>query len=92
MFKLKISDQVIAFVRKQAPERRKTLRTGLDALAKGKGDILPLEENLAGFWRLRIGRFRIVFDYEDSTTIRCLFIEERRLVYEVFASMLKEHL
>ncbi len=92
MFKLKISDQVVAFVRKQAPERRKALRAGLDELAKGHGDILPLEENLAGFWRLRIGRFRIVFDYEDSTTIRCIFIEERRLVYEVFASMLKQHL
>lgn len=92
MPKLKISDQVIAFVRKQAPERRKALRDGLDALARGKGDILPLEENLAGFWRLRIGRFRVVFDYENSTTIRCIFVEERRLVYEVFAAMLKEHL
>ena len=92
MPKLTVSDQVVAFVRKQPPERKKTLRAGLDALAQGKGDILPLEENLAGFWRLRIGRFRVVFDYEDSATIRCLYIEERRLVYEVFASMLKEHL
>ena len=92
MFKLKISDQVIAFVRKQAPERRKALRAGLDELAKGKGDILPLEETLAGFWRLRVGRFRVIFDYENSTTIRCIFVEERRLVYEVFAAMLKEHL
>ena len=59
-------------------------------MAKGKGDVLPLEENLAGFWRLRVGRFRVVFDYEDSSTIRCIFIEEHRLVYEVFAAMLKE--
>lgn len=92
MFKLKISDQVITFVRKQPPERRKALRTGLAELAKGKGDTLPLEENLSGFWRLRVGRFRVVFDYENSTTIRCIFVEERRLVYEVFAAMLKEHL
>ncbi len=92
MHRVLISDQVAAFVRRQPPERKKVLRAGLDALAQGKGDILPLEENLAGFWRLRVGRFRIVFDYEDSTTIRCLFIEERRLVYEVFAAMLKERL
>jgi mRNA interferase RelE/StbE len=92
MHKLRISEQVVAFVRKQPPEREKALRAGLDELAHGKGDILPLEENLAGFWRLRIGRFRVVFDYENSTTVRCIFAEERRLVYEVFAAMMKERL
>ena len=71
---------------------RKLCALGLTHWRRAKADILPLEENLAGFWRLRVGRFRIVFDYESSTTIRCLFIEERRLVYKVFAAMLKERL
>jgi mRNA interferase RelE/StbE len=39
---------------------------------------------LAGYHRLRVGRFRIIFSYAADETIEVLFIEERSLVYEAF--------
>ncbi len=92
MRKVLVSEQVTVFMRKQAPEPRRALREALDRLKEGKGDVLALEENLRGYWRLRVGRYRVVFDYEDGGTIRCIFVEDRRLVYEVFAAMMKERL
>lgn len=91
MSKVYISEQVIAFMHRQAPEPRRSLKAALVDLEKGKGDLIALEENLAGFWRLRVGRFRIVVRYEEDR-IDCVFAEERRLVYELFAAMLREKL
>jgi len=59
--------------------------------ASGRGDLLALEDNLAGFWRLRVGRQRVMVA-STETEIRCLFVEERRLVYEIFAALLHKGL
>ena len=39
---------------------------------------------MAGYHRLRVGRFRIIFSYAADGAIEVLFIEERSLVYDVF--------
>ena len=49
-----------------------------------QGDIRALEGNLSGYYRLRIGRFRLIFAYQNAGGIAALFLEERRLVYELF--------
>ena len=71
---------------------RRALKTALANLAKCQGDITALEENLAGFWRLRVGRFRIVIRDLDGDRIDCVFAKERQLVYELFATQLREKL
>ena len=47
-------------------------------------DIRALDGNLSGYYRLRVGRHRIIFNYATDRAIEALFIEERQLVYEVF--------
>lgn len=64
----------------------------LRELAAGKGDIRPLEGAFSGFYRLRVGRYRLVFRYHAKgrgKCIRCEFAEARSIVYLMYSEMLK---
>lgn len=92
--KVELTAQVIRFIRSQPPEPRRTLRSALRQMEQERGDIRPLQEDLEGFYRLRVGRFRIVFHYavgpRGQRRIRCIYAATRGLVYEVFAQQLHE--
>jgi mRNA interferase RelE/StbE len=92
--KVELTAQVIRFVRSQPPEPRRVLRSALRQLEQERGDIRPLQEELEGCYRLRISRFRIVFQYamgpRRQRRIRCVYAATRGLVYEVFAQQLHE--
>lgn len=78
------SVQIIAYARRLAPEPRRAVKHALSELRKERGDILALEGNLAGYYRVRVGRHRIIFNYAADGAIEAIFIEDRHLVYEVF--------
>jgi len=82
--RLRVSDQVLRFATLLAPEPRRVLKRALRALASEQGDILPLEGGLSGYYRLRVGRHRVLFAYASDGALEVLFAEERSLVYEVF--------
>ncbi len=92
--RIELSPQVADFLRKLAPAPRKTVRMALRALAQDEGDILPLEKPLEGFYRLRVGRYRVVFHYVQQDGIRvarCDYAERRPLVYECFRDWVEGH-
>jgi mRNA-degrading endonuclease RelE of RelBE toxin-antitoxin system len=62
--KVEISDQVLNFVRSLAPEPRRSLRLALRGLEDERGDIKQLEGDLAGWCRLRVTSYRVIFRYE----------------------------
>ena len=76
--------QVIAYAKRLPPEPRRAVKQALTDLREERGDIRALEGNLVGYYRLRIGRHRIIFTYVADGAIEAIFIEERQLVYEVF--------
>ena len=78
------SIQVVEFARRLAPEPRRAVSQALAGLGRERGDICTLEGNLSGYYRLRVGRYRIIFNYSPDDAIEAIFIEERDLVYEVF--------
>lgn len=78
------SAQVIAFARRLAPEPRRAVKRALADLREERGDFRSLEGDLSGYYRLRVGRHRIVSSYAADGTIEAILIEERHLVYEVF--------
>lgn len=83
--------QVTAFARRLAPEQRRAIKRALLDLREEAGDIRALDENLSGCYRLRVGRYRIIFAYAEDGAIEALFIGERSLVYELFeAEFLKK--
>jgi mRNA interferase RelE/StbE len=56
----------------------------LKELGQEHGDFRALEGALTGYYRLRVGRHRIIFSYVADGAIEAVFIEERSLVYEIF--------
>ena len=78
------SVQVVDFARRLAPEPRRALKRALEDLQREKGDIRPLEAALAGTYRLRVGRHRIIFSSAQDGAIEAVFAEDRSIVYEVF--------
>lgn len=89
--KIELSEQVLTFVSKQAPDGRKMLRRALRQLSSEQGDIKQLEERLHGFCRLRVGPFRVIFRYilvHGKRVIRCEYVERRKIVYEAYEKTL----
>lgn len=84
--------QVREYQRTLAPEPRRVLKAAILGLEAGRGDIRALEDDLAGFYRLRVGTRRVIFRYAKDGSIICFFAGPRRLVYEVFAARLHEFL
>lgn len=81
---VRASAQVIDFARRLAPRPRKAIKRGLEDLREEKGDIRALEATLSGYYRLRVGKYRIIFNYAQDGAIEAVFLEERSFVYEVF--------
>lgn len=93
--KVELSEQVVRFVARRAPEPRRMLREALRGLARERGDIRALEGPLKDYHRLRVGGYRIIFAYHIARkrrSIQCVYAERRSAVYEMFAQLLKKHL
>jgi mRNA interferase RelE/StbE len=81
--KILVSEQIVGRLRTLHPDHRKDIRAALGELAKSKHDVKELEGRLAGFYRRRIARYRIVFRYQDKH-VEAIFLEQRSIVYELF--------
>ncbi len=93
MIAVRIQDEVLDYLRRLPPRPRHALRVAIRGLARERGDIRPLTDELEGFFRLRVGAHRVVFEYEilaGRRTITCVFAGRRKWVYEVFQGRLLE--
>jgi mRNA interferase RelE/StbE len=81
--KVLVAEPIQGRLRTLHPDHRKEIRTALRELARGRGDIKELAGRLSGFYRLRIGRYRIVYRYRDKH-VEAIFLEQRSIVYELF--------
>ena len=91
--KIELENQVSHFLQSLAFEPRRTVRAALRRLENEAGDIQPLEAELSGYYRLRVGKYRIIFRYvtgANSRRMRCVYAAPRGLVYEIFAEQLRE--
>ncbi len=93
MIAVRVTEEVLDHLRKLPPQPRHALRVAIKALAKERGDIRSLVEELEGFHRLRVGSHRVIFEYEmihGARTITCVFAGPRKWIYEVFHSRIRE--
>jgi len=89
--RVELDPQVADFLRALAPEPRQRLRAALHDLEQEKGDLLALEGDLTGYWRLRAGAYRVVVRFRadrGQRIARCVFAEQRSVVYALFAELL----
>ena len=86
-----VGPRVEAFVKALAPEPRQAVRRAIKALAEDRGDIKLLEGKLAPFWRLRVGKVRVVYQIKTvkgKRQVFCFFADYRATVYEVLEQLL----
>lgn len=82
---MKFSDQVVDALKVLHPGIRKDIRRALDEVNAGKKrDVAALTGELAGFWRLRVGKHRIVFRYDEVGQLMAEFIGPRSTIYRSF--------
>ena len=85
-YRVKVREQLWKFHALLGPGDRRAVKLGLVQLANERGDIRALRERLEGYYRLRVGVYRIVFRYLPGRVIECVYMNTRSLVYDVFES------
>ncbi|MBI5692039.1 MAG: type II toxin-antitoxin system RelE/ParE family toxin [Verrucomicrobia bacterium] len=82
---MKFSDQVVAALKELNPGVKRDIRRAMDDVNQGKKrDVRSLRGRLAGFRRLRVGKYRAVFRYDDAGELIVEFFGPRSTVYEAF--------
>ena len=82
---MKFSDQVIVALKELHPGVRRDIRRALDDVSTGKKrDVGMLTDKLVGFWRLRVGKYRVVFRYDKAGELIAEFLGPRKTVYRSF--------
>ena len=81
---MKVSLQVAETLKALHPGVRKDLRRALDDLDAGKRrDVRALRHPLVGYYRLRVGKSRVIFRVDAATgEIRAEFLDRRETVYK----------
>jgi mRNA-degrading endonuclease RelE of RelBE toxin-antitoxin system len=89
--KITLEQQPLDFIRCQPPENRKRLRDALHAVERGAAFPEPLEDELEGFYKLKVERYRLILQSvasHEGPRFRVIFAERRKVVYEMFSQIL----
>ena len=68
--KISASEQVAGWLRGLPPEPKRRVRAALRGLEHWQGDIKALQGELDGFYRLRVGGYRLVYRIRAGQTIQ----------------------
>jgi mRNA-degrading endonuclease RelE of RelBE toxin-antitoxin system len=86
-----IEPQPREFIRRQPPATRQQLREVLHAIERGKIFPEPLDEELEGFYKLRVENCRLILKHESgekAPLFKVVFAERRSVVYELFRQII----
>lgn len=82
------SEQVQLWLQGLPPDPKRRVRASLKALAAGRpDDSQPLQGELAGFYRLRVGGYRIIYRQQAGKVIGLEYADLRDVVYETFVRL-----
>ncbi len=81
------SDQVTRWLRNLPPEPKQRVRAALKGLERWQGDFKALRGELEGFYRLRVGGYRIVYRMISRSLVQLEYADTRDVVYEAFRQL-----
>ena len=90
-----VGQRVKDFLETLAPVPRRKLWRGIKDLAQDEGDLTQLEGKLAPYWRLRVGRLRVIYEPRSVAGQRqlvCFFADHRATIYAVLEQLLASDL
>ena len=76
----KLSKRAAKFLVAQVPSVKDRIKSAIYEIPKG--DIKPLQGQFSGLFRLRVGGFRIIFNYMDAETVFIYDIGSRGDIYK----------
>lgn len=82
MHRLRIPDEIVAFVRGLHPDLRRKIRGSLKAILAEPASGKALKEELEGLRSLRVSRFRIIYRPATRDVIEIVAIGPRERIYE----------
>ncbi len=85
--KISASNQVAGWLSGLPPDPKRRMRAALRGLERWQGDIKALRGELEGFYRLRVGGYRIVYRVMEGEVIRLDYADTRDVVYEAFRQL-----
>ena len=71
-----------ALIRGLHPQIKRKLRGALEAIAADPRCGKPLKEELAGWWSLRVGKFRVIYRVKAVRQIELIAFGPRERIYE----------
>jgi mRNA-degrading endonuclease RelE of RelBE toxin-antitoxin system len=86
-----VEAQPLAFIRHQPPDARKKLRAAIHAVERGDSFPDPLDDELEGFYKLRVENYRLILKHESgdkAPLFKVVFAERRSVVYEIFRQII----
>ncbi len=92
---VRVAPQVEQFVKSRAPGPLQALRKAIKGLVVAQGDIKALEGKLAGWNRLRVSSYRVLYKETAERGVRvinCVYANHRSVVYELFQQLLADEL
>lgn len=89
--KVTLDDQPLDFIRRQPPDTKRALREALRAVESRQAFPIPLEDDLEGFYKVRVGDYRLILQSvpgDSGPGFRVLFAERRRFAYVLFSQIM----
>ncbi|OGX08152.1 MAG: cytotoxin [Nitrospirae bacterium RIFCSPLOWO2_12_FULL_63_8] len=83
-----IPPHVADVIRSLPPEVKRGVKAAIRALSDEPGAGEPLQRELAGLWKYRVRRFRIVYAVDRRRRVlRIIAVGHRRAIYEALADL-----
>ena len=82
MYKLRIPDHLVKFIRGLHPEIKRKIKGSLKNIATEPNAGKPLKDELEGLRSFRVSRFRIVYRTAARKEIQVIAIGPRERIYE----------
>ena len=88
-YKPVIPPEVAEVIRHLSPEVN-AVKAAIRAIAANPAAGQPLQRELAGYWKFRVRRFRILYRVDRATKVlRITAVGERRSIYEEVADIIR---
>jgi len=85
-----VPPEVAEVIRHLSPDIKRAIKAAIRALGENPSAGEPLEEALAGYWKFRVRRYRVVYQIKrPGNTVRIFAVGERRSIYEKVAESLR---
>jgi mRNA interferase RelE/StbE len=82
MYKLRIPDHLVKFIRGLHPEIKRKIKGALKSITADPDSGKSLKDELGGLRSVRVSRFRIIYRLEAPKEIQIVAIGPRTTIYE----------